>query len=302
MKKVILTGAAGYIGQYCIPVLLEKGFEVHAFSRKTSLSHHPHLFWHAIDLLETRADQILKSVRPEYVLHLAWETEHGVFWNSPNNLKWLEASKIFLTDFHASGGKRFVSAGTVAEYDWHDGNCVEGKTKEIPATPYGQAKKAFSDELAFANTRGLSTAVGRVFFLYGPGEPPNRLIPAVIRALLKNEVARCSNGTQVRDFMYVADVADALVSLLLSDVLGSVNIASGQPVRVIDLVNQISILIQGSGRPEFGAIARPEGDPEILTASTRRLSQELRWNPKISLEQGLLLTIDGVRSTLSPSP
>ena len=68
-----------------------------------------------------------------------------------------------------------------------------------------------------------------IFFLYGPHEPPGRLIPSVIQALLKGEFARCSHGRQIRDFLYVEDVAEAFVALLDSDITGPVNIASGSP-------------------------------------------------------------------------
>ncbi len=84
---------------------------------------------------------------------------------------------------------------------------------------------------------------GESSFLYGPYEYPTRLVPSVIQSLLKDEPAQCTHGNQIRDFLYVADVADAFVAILDSDVNGIINIGSGKPVSVKELVIQIARLL-----------------------------------------------------------
>lgn len=296
MKKVLVTGANGYIGRYCVDFLLAKGFEVHGVSR--TVVPEGNIRWHQIDLLNESAEDLLKNLQPDFLLHLAWVTEHGQFWSAESNHQWLDRSLELMKSFYRNGGQRFVSSGSVAEYEWNNENCEEGKSAEDPHSLYGQCKKAFTDQLLeHSKSLGKSAAVGRVFFLYGPGEPETRLIPSVIRSALKGDAIQCTDGEQVRDFMYVTDVAEALVALLDSDVDGRVNIASGNPLKLKDIISQAHHQADSGSPIEFGARPRPEGDPDRLTASTRRLFIEVGFTPKVSLKEGLQKTINAFKES-----
>src|SRR5262249_4985499 len=144
---------------------------------------------------------IINRVRPSHLLHLAWTTEPGSYWTSPDNVRWLEASLSLLRAFAAHGGERVVMAGTCAEYDWAEGICREYPTPLRPISVDGVCKNALREVSESLGTRlGLRTAWGRVFFLYGPHEHPRRLVASVIGSLLHGEPALCSEGTQRRDF------------------------------------------------------------------------------------------------------
>jgi len=143
---------------------------------------------------------------------------------------------------------------------------------------------------------GSSSAWGRIFHLYGPGEHPSRLVASVVRALLRGEPALCSDGRQVLDFLYVEDVASAFVSLLESAVHGPVNIASGIPISVRTIIERIADKI---GRPDLirlGSIASAQGPCRIL-ASTQRVREEVRWQPEYDLDEGLDRTVAWWRNT-----
>ena len=127
--------------------------------------------------------------------------------------------------------------------------------------------------------------------MYGPWEHPDRLVPSVIRSLAKGERARCSHGRQVRDYLYAGDVADALVTLLESDVTGAVNVASGRAVTLRELANRAGELMGLSDRFDFGAIPAAPTDKPLVVADVSRLSTEVRWRPTISLDEGLTRTI-----------
>ena len=158
-------------------------------------------------------------------------------------------------------------AGTCAEYDWTQGLCQEGVTPERPTTLYGVCKKAMHDiTMAFAAREGFSAAWGRVFFLYGPGEYKERLVPSVVRALLEGREAQCTHGKQVRDFLHVEDVARAFVSILASDVTGAVNIGSGEPLALRDLVMTVAKAV---GREDLVRLGVPPG-PARRTAHPHR--------------------------------
>ncbi|EAU54375.1 NAD-dependent epimerase/dehydratase family protein [Mariprofundus ferrooxydans] len=294
MKRVIVTGASGFIGRYTLPQLVQAGFEVHAVSRHPDPEPCEGVFWHHINLMDEQSVATLcSSIEASHLLHLAWYTEHGEFWHADENLDWVACSLHLLKYFVHHGGQRVVMAGSCAEYDWHGvGLCSEEQTPCNPATLYGVSKHALHQvAAAYCSNHQVELVWGRVFFLYGPGETGSRFVPAVINGLLQQEIVPCSSGQQVRDFMHVADVAEAFVALLASEVCGAVNVASGESCRLREIGEEMMRQIRGRGVVEFGALLDRQGDPAVLTADATRLCDELGWRPTYSLEQGLAETI-----------
>ncbi len=321
-RRVLVTGAAGFLGRQTAAPLAQRGFEVHAVTcgeprNNVSLQDltpsgvanrvgvhavipgeppggQPAVFWHRADLLDPAAAEALcVEVRPTHLLHLAWYTVHGRFWTSPENFRWVAASLGLLEAFARRGGERVVSAGSCAEYDWSVAQtCSERETPLKPATPYGACKDALRRlQESFARLRGLSQAWGRVFFPFGPHEHPDRFVPHVVRRLLRGEPAECTSGTQVRDLVYVGDAGEAFAALLDGAVEGPVNVGSGRPVALRDAAAEIARQV---GRPDLLRMgARPDrpDDPPLLAADTARLSGEVGWRPARTLESGLAETI-----------
>jgi nucleoside-diphosphate-sugar epimerase len=291
LPRLLVTGANGFIGRFCLPILA--GFEVHAVSRQ--LHSGQGAIWHQADILEeAQRNSLLASIRPSHLLHLAWVTTHGSYWMSTENLQWVESSLALLRAFHEHGGRRTVIAGTCAEYDWKFGLCSEWTTPCNPRTLYGTCKNSLRNICdSFAALVGHSLAWGRVFFVYGPGEKPERLVPSVIQSLLAGAPAHCTAGTQRRDFLYVADAADAFVSLLRrDDVVGPVNIGSGEAIPIADVVNCVARQIGSPGLLRLGALPMSQDDPPLLVADSGRLAREVGWSPKFTLDGGLAATID----------
>ena len=293
MKRVLLTGASGFVGRQTLAPLRALGYELHATTsipRQTVEG----LVWHHVDLLvEGRSATLVAEIQPSHLLHLAWYAEPGKYWQSSMNLKWLAASAELLLAFTEAGGRRAVMAGTCAEYDWSHGYCRESATPRNPHTLYGTCKNALGMTLeAFSRQSGLSSAWGRLFFLYGPEEPRPRLVSSVICSLLEGKAAECTHGRQLRDFMHVGDVADALVALLDSEVQGPVNISSGQPIAIRDLVGEISRQLACPELVRLGALPAPALDPALLVGDASRLRDEVGWVPRHGLVEGIAETID----------
>lgn len=294
MKKILITGASGFIGSHIVQILLRKGFEVHAVTSGSSTFLHEHLIWHQLDLLQTETiDSLCASVQADYLLHLAWVTNTNKYWNSTDNFYWLKSSIQLFDSFIKYGGKRIVSSGSCAEYDWSYGYCTEALTPSSKSSaPYVVCKQALSSVLqSFSEVCGVSTACGRPFYLYGPNENSERLVSYIITNLLNDKPVFCRNGSLIRDYLYVEDVADAFVSLLVSEIEGVVNIASGQPIMIRDLVNCIAEKLNKISLVQMDNNNTEENQATLVLASTERLNYEVQWHPIYSLDAALDKTL-----------
>jgi nucleoside-diphosphate-sugar epimerase len=295
VSRVLVTGATGFIGRWALAPLLAAGHEVHAVSTRPAPAWSPAgVQWHVADLLAPdAAPDVIAAARPERLLHFAWDAEPGRFWTSMDNLRWVEATLRLLRAFADGGGTRAVLAGTCAEYAWVDETvCVEGVTRLEPATLYGAAKSGLRLVAeAHARQAGYELAWGRIFFVFGPHEDERRLGGSVAAALAGGAVAQTSHGEQVRDFLYAPELAEAFVAVLGSSVTGALNVASGAPVPMRDLILALG---DAAGRPELielGARPANAGEPTSLTADVSRLRDEVGWTPTRSLGEAAAATM-----------
>ena len=180
-------------------------------------------------------------------------------------------------------------AGTCAEYEPSAEPLVEGVTPIRPTTLYGACKAALhlSSSAYFAGA-GRERAWGHIFYLYGPREHPNRLVPFMIGALSEGTTFVCQHPRDVRDFLHVEDVARAFVALLGSEVEGDVNIASGEPTAVGELV---ATLAQVMERPDLVDCSASAPEQSRIVGDNGRLRREVGWVPRFDLESGLRATV-----------
>lgn len=294
--KLLLTGASGFFGSNLVDLILgdhspaSERPEVHVVSRRPTAAR-PGMQAHHADLMDPEAvDGLLATLRPTHLCHLAWlGPEHQDRYRSPENARWADASIALFDSFQANGGQRLVQLGSCIEY----GNATSGVRVEnqplAPDTAYGKAKAALSRHVDGMNNAGtgISTAVARPFFSYGPYEQRERLVPSLILALRRGESIDLTEGRQVRDYIDARDVASALWELLTTEVTGAYNIGTGGGVQVRTIAEHLGRI---AGRPEllnFGA--RPEGADSAaeIVADINLMTSATNWKPSISLERGL---------------
>ncbi len=251
MTTTLITGATGFVGSACMRALSDSRDDLHACARTLPRDLPSSVTFHTVDLLDSaQAVELMESVRPSRLLHLAWIATPGSYWDSPENQTWAVQSQRLLEAFADQGGKRVVVTGSCAEYDWTSPPPYrEVESPTGPTSAYGRAK----DDLRrwverFAIARQVSVTWARLFFLYGPDEHPSRLIPSVTSALLHGRPAEITTGNDIRDYLHVEDASSALIALLDRDLPGVVNVASGEGVTISSIAERIASIV---GRPDL---------------------------------------------------
>ena len=293
--KVLVTGGGGFIGSHVVRRLLDRGHSVHALVRPTAALDRigdvveQVTLW-PVDLLDAPAvDAAVAEIGPGGAIHLAWYAEPGAYLRDvPRNLASLEAGVRLLRALAAGPSRRLVLAGT----------CLETATGLAADEPvYAVAKRALHQVAARAGRAGFGVACAHVFSVFGPGEDPRRGLPSVIGSLLDGRPVDLGAGTQLRDYVFVADVAAALVDILESDVVGGIDVCRGGAGPIRQVFEEVGRATGGGHLLRFGArpMAPDEafdavGDPSPLRA--------LGWRPAGSLAAQIDETVAWWRARL----
>jgi nucleoside-diphosphate-sugar epimerase len=305
MMRVLITGPSGFIGAHCLRRLLAEDCEIHAINRAGAGEHSDRVTWHAADLRDAaQAVALLVKIRPTHLLHCAWVATPRVYAHSPENADWLQSGIALAFAFGAHGGVRFVGVGSSAEYDSGDTPCVEDQTPIRPATIYGKSKAAcWLAVQAAAQQHGFSAAWGRLFLPYGPGDPPQRLVPTLLAALRAGKPVPTTHGMQQRDFIYALDAADLLVRLLLSAESGVFNVGTGRATTIRSVIEYLASRCGMPELPQFGAISTAPGEPAVLVADVTKVRDRLLWSAPTDVPQGLdeILRSDGLELSRAAS-
>lgn len=292
-RRVLLTGATGFVGWHCIQPLLERGFEVVATHSTREPVKFDGVRWIRCNLLDRGAlPELIREAGASHLLHLAWYVEPGKMINGAENLDWARASLELVQQFHAGGGARVVIGGSCYEYDWRYGYCNEKLTPRQPDTLYGAAKSGLAETvLGYCAATGVSGAWGRMFFLYGPRENPRRLVPSVVLSLLAGQPALSSHGRQIRDYMDVRDAAEGMVALMDSSALGAYNIASGQAPTIAAIVSTLGDITGRGDLLRLGALPARANDAPLVVGDPAAALHDFGWQARIALRDGLRDTV-----------
>jgi nucleoside-diphosphate-sugar epimerase len=295
--KILLTGVTGFIGSQIARELVRRGHSMRVVARPGSdrfrvFEFADRMEWVDADLFQSSEHDLSRlCASVDLCIHSAWYAVPGKYLEAPENLDCVQGSLRLLSALGDAGCRRAVFVGTCFEYDFGFGYLSES-TPTKPASLYAAAKigtRLMGEQIAKA--RGIAFAWVRPFYQYGPFEDSRRLVPFVIDTLLEGEPVKVTQGFQVRDYLHVEDVGSAIAAVALSDIAGIVNIGSGHPVTVREIISTVSSLL---GKPElirFGA--RPENptDPPFICANNRRLVEGTGWSPRFELRAGLEDTI-----------
>ncbi|SEL12064.1 NAD-dependent epimerase/dehydratase family protein [Rhodococcus maanshanensis] len=288
-RRVLVTGAAGFIGSRLCTRLQELGAEVHGVSRRSREG--GGAFWWKADLAEyPAAHHVMEEVRPDLVFHLAGEVNgaRDVSMIRPTIRNNLLPTVNLLTSASELGGPRVILAGSATEPD----------PDQIPTSPYAASKAASSIYARTFHARyGLPVTNLRLSMVYGPGQQDyGKLVPYVTRTLLRGEVPRLTSGANEFDWVYVDDVVEAFTwAASDADCMGeTLDIGSGELVSVRSVVERIVRLADRTVQPQFGVVPDRSGEVSLL-ADVRRTREVLGWQARTSLDEGLATTVEWYR-------
>lgn len=289
--KIIVTGASGFIGRHCVKLLFEKGYEIHAISSKPRINEEAHnesIVWYEIDLFDlTEVQGIFDRIKPDYFMHLAWKMQTGLNLNYDENEEWLSLSKSLINIFYNCGGKRVLVSGSCFEYDLND-RIISEKTPLIPNNKYGSCKMNLFNYLnSFSVENELSYVWARIFFTYGPGQKDSSLVPYVISRLIEGKSVETTDGNQQYDYLYVEDIANALILLLESSYIGPVNVSSGKVTKLKDFINKIASIFKKEDLISFGSKPRPKGSPDFIKGKNELLRKITNWKQEYTIDEGI---------------
>ena len=243
---VLLTGATGFVGRQVYRSLVKRGIKVRAVVREGKAEEvEPSEYLESIiqtkDLfLENEVWWAKACDGVDIVIHVAWYVEPGKYLDSPSNLDCLMGTVALAKGAVKANVSRFVGVGTCFEYDLKDGY-LSIDTPLNPLTPYAAAKASVFMSLSqYLPAQGLEFVWCRLFYLYGEGEDPRRLVPYLRSRLESGLPAELTSGKQIRDFLDVRDAGRMICEAAISQKLGPVNICSGVPITVKGLSEKIA--------------------------------------------------------------
>jgi dTDP-glucose 4,6-dehydratase len=306
-QRVVVTGAAGFIGSHLCETVLDRGHAVVAIDNLITgdMGNVAHLRDRDFQFIRHDVTQYIDVEGPvDAVLHFASPASPIDYLELP-----IQTLKVGSLGTHnalglaKAKGARFLLASTSEIY----GDPLEHPQRETywgnvnpigPRGVYDEAKRfAEAITLAYHRTHKVDTKIVRIFNTYGPRMRlrDGRAVPAFMSQALRNEdVTIFGDGSQTRSFCYVSDLVDGLLRLLASSTNEPVNIGNPHEMTIQEIATTIIRLVGSSSRLVYQPL--PVDDPKQRRPDISRARTILKWEPKVPLEEGLLKTVEYFRS------
>lgn len=306
MKRVIVTGATGFVGASLTRRLLELGHEVHLLLRPEysgwrieAIRHDLHL--HIIDLTDFPTLQtVIRHIQPDWIFHLAaygaYSNQTG--WRQMVNTN-LTSTGNLLEACLETGFEAFVNTGSSSEYGFKDYPPAENTWLD-PNSHYSLTKAAATHFCRFtAQKHQVHVPTLRLYSVYGPYEEPTRLIPTLAIKGLRGELPPLVNPNIARDYVYAEDVNDAylLAATQPNQERGAVyNVGTGVQTSLAEIVNTAREVIGFETEPQWGSMPDRAWDTSVWVANNEKIRHDLGWQPRYSVQDGLQEFVDWFRA------
>ena len=314
MKRILVTGGAGFLGSHLCDHFIELGYEVICMDnliKRENIENVTHLLGH-------KRFKFIKYDVTEYlyvegklddILHFASLASPKDYLDYP-----IQTLKVGSLGTHKAlglakeKGARFLLASTSEVY----GDPKEHPQSEsypgnvdpvVPRGVYDEAKRfAEAITMAYHRTHGVETRIARIFNTYGPRMrlDDGRALPNfMVQALKGEDITVYGDGTQTRSFCYVEDLIDGIKRLLNSDEAEPVNLGNPEEISVLDFAKEIVRLTGSKSRIVFNPL--PQNDPKVRQPDITKAKRILGWEPKVSREEGLKRTLQYFKGKVTAS-
>ncbi len=311
MKKVLITGASGFIGSHTVESALDRGYSVRVFLRYNSTGYVGNLRFLGEKLKEIEIywgdirdyTSVLRAVKGvDYVIHLAAQISVPYSFQNPidfamNNV--VGTTNILKASVEC-GISKFVYTSTSEIFGGSDEPLNEDSLR-IPKSPYS-ASKVGADAMvkSFFYTYNLNTLILRPFNTFGPRQSIRALIPWIIYQGLRSEKVKLGNLEPKRDFTYVKDTVEGILLALEKETEGGdeINLGTGRSFSVMEVVEVVSKVLGKNLKVEVEEKFKRPKKAEVfnLIADNSKAKRVLGWEPKWSFEEGVRETAEYVRS------
>jgi nucleoside-diphosphate-sugar epimerase len=299
--RVLITGGSGFIGHHLRARLSDAGAKVFSVDRTGRSSSEDESSINC-DLRDyAKLQSVTDGVSPEIVFHLAADIDRtpefdAIYRMVEGNL--IGTINLFKCLREWKGLQKVIVAGTAEEYG-HNPIPFHEESRENPVSPYSFSKACVSQLAGLAaKLYGLPVIVVRAALVYGPGQGPNMLIPALIQTLLRGERFAMTGGEQTRDFVFIDDLVEAYIKAGMAEAHQGeiINIGSGEAHKIKDIANWIALYLHKDHLIDIGAQKYRKSEVMGYVVDITRARRMLNWEPQTPLEEGLRITIESYRS------
>ena len=294
-KSILIIGGTGFIGYHLAKKSLAKGLQVTSISanQPKKIRYLSKVKYIICDITKKKLLKKIINKSFDYVVNLGGYVDHSnrkkTFKSHYEGCKNL--TEIFLQKVPLS----FIQIGSSLEYgnlnSPHKEN-MKCNLKSIKST-YGKAKLLSSIHMInLFKKKQFPSTVLRLYLVYGPRQDFNRFLPIIIKGCIKNKKFPCSEGVQLRDFVHVADVADAILkSLTNKNAIGQIiNLGSGKPKKIRNVIEYVKKISKG-GYPQYGTFKLRKFEILKLYPSIKKAKNKINWKPQIPFEKGIRSTV-----------
>ncbi len=290
-KKVIIFGGSGFIGINLIKKLKKNKFNITYVSRKKiKKSNLQNKVRHIC--CDVSKKKSLKKIRDyyDYIINLSGNIDHK------NKLQTIRTHylgcKNLVDHFQKKKFKLFIQIGSSLEYGNLNSPHIESSRTNATST-YGLSKLKATKYLEKKSKKNnFSFLVLRLYQIYGPFQKNNRLLPYVINSSIADKAFACTDGSQLRDFLYVDDFTSLILKILKKKNFksGIFNVGFGKPYKVKEVINLVTKNVK-KGKPLFGKILMRKEEKKIYYPNIKKVSKTFNWKPKVQIFQGIKKTI-----------
>lgn len=294
-KRILITGATGFVGGHLVAALAERGAILHTMARGSGEElDGEHLQGNLTD--QVFLDRELERIQPQIIFHLAGYKERQVdlpSFREAIEINLLGSLNLFQAAQRLSSLERLVVVGTAEEY----GNNASPFEEDMPGRPVNSYSFSKFCVTTLASTLRdlyhMPFVVIRPTIAYGPRQMPDMFLPALIRSLMVDRPFPMTDGMQTRDYVYVTDLVEALMQAGVSEAATGeiINIGSGVPIRIAELAQLVEELLGKPGLAQLGKLPYRSNEMMDYYVSIEKARNLLQWKPRVSLRQGLEETI-----------